>query len=106
MRKKKDRYTMAIVAVCIVALLLSACGGENNDKAASGTVDGTASGEQEEPASTPEPVIRDMHDELEAELEEKIRALYEQRLLLQEAVRNIVAEEIEKTSFVTVDPKE
>ena len=130
MKRQKRKYIVAIAAVCVAALLLSACGGEDNSSgvssaAASGSQEETGSGnregsteqsgssadndaeaEREEPTSTPEPVIRDMHDELEAELEEKVRALYEQRLLLHEAVRNIVAEEIEKTSFVTVNPKE
>ncbi|MCM1193303.1 MAG: hypothetical protein NC389_12855, partial [Acetatifactor muris] len=138
MKQSRKKYKMMIAATCAAMLLLSACGGEDNNKTVSGTGDSTVSGEQEEtvpenrdgsakqngsgntgvdaesgsesklkePAATPEPVVREMHGELEAELEEKIKALYEQRLLLQEAVRTIVAEEIEKTSFVTVDPKE
>ncbi len=121
MRKK---YKMAVAVLCMAALLLGGCGNAgatetavptNNEESApeqsgSGSAavgaEENAEDKKEEPAAPPEPVVRDMHDELSADLEEKVRTLYEQRLLLREAVRTIVAEEIESTSFVTVNPKE
>lgn len=47
-----------------------------------------------------------MHDELSEELEQSIRELYEQKLVIKEAVRTIVAGEIDCTSFLSVDPRE
>lgn len=54
----------------------------------------------------PESEARDMREELAELLEEEVRTLYEQRLLLHEAVRTIVAQEMENSSIVSVSPKE
>lgn len=123
MRKK---YKTAVAVLCMAALLLGGCGGkdtvgtavtENEEELTAVTEseeeltpekseNDTAATQTEESTAEPEPVVRDMHDELAPELEEKITALYEQQILLREAVRTIVAEEIENTSFVTVNPRE
>lgn len=58
------------------------------------------------PTEAPTPAPRDMRDELAADMEQTIRELYEQRLILKEAVRTIVARRIENTSFLTVNPRE
>lgn len=91
----------------------NSAGAENDteDRTGDTTERGTGNGKEQPTAApeftaTPEPVVRDMRDELAAELEQEVRALYEQQLLLHEAVRTIVAEEIENTSFVTIDPRE
>lgn len=57
------------------------------------------------PTEAPTPAPRDMRDELAADMEQTIRELYQQRLILKEAVRTIVAQRIENTSFLTVNPR-
>lgn len=133
MKQSRNRCKTVIVTMCMTTVLLSACCGVDNTKDDSGAAVSENQGETESTESSSnatiakdkkedktgdraennteklvisEPVVRNMHDELEEELEEKVRALYVQRLLLREAVKTIVAEEIENTSFVTINPKE
>ncbi len=54
----------------------------------------------------PETPPRDIAADLAAERERQIEALYGQKILLREAVRSVVADFMEETSFVAVPPRE
>ena len=58
------------------------------------------------PAPTPAPTPQNRHDELAADMERTVRELYEQKLILREAVRTLVAQRIDNTSILTVNPRE
>lgn len=57
-------------------------------------------------APTPAPTPQNRHDELAADMERTVRELYEQKLILREAVRTLVAQRIDSTAILTVDPRE
>ena len=66
----------------------------------------TAPTEAPTTAPTPAPTPQNRHDELAADMERTVRELYEQKLILREAVRTIVAQRIDSTAILTVDPRE
>ncbi|MCR2046479.1 zinc ribbon domain-containing protein [Acetatifactor muris] len=78
------------------ASLRSDLGGSNGEPS-----EGYASEEE-----VPEVHVRDIAADLAEERERQIESLYEQKILLREAVRSAVADFMEGTSFVAVAPRE
>ena len=70
------------------------------------SAEGTVSEENEEEGIFDETEKQRVRAELEQEREARVMFLYEQKWLLQEAARGLVADRLGMTSFVTVNPRE
>lgn len=113
MRYRKKKLGRMFCAVLIVPML-TACGTKdpgntvslvNESKMVSQQVSQQAS-QQPEASESPQIPPRDIAAEMRIAAEAEVLALYEERVLIEQAVRTLVAERIESTSFVQVKPRE
>lgn len=104
----KRKYVREAVSMLLAVLLLSGCAKSEIPKAVN-TVQETESEVKQEAAADmeeAESVPLNMAPALIQEKEVKIKQLYMDKLLIEEAVRTLVADRLNSTSFVTVDARE